>query len=346
MKMCRIPFGRVGVRNVKLALVPIFLPDSQNIQRAADLLRHGELVAFPTETVYGLGASALDANAVQKIFDAKERPSYNPLIVHVLDAESVQELVTDWPAKAQLLAERFWPGALTFVLPKRAIVPDIVTAGLESVAVRAPSHPVARALLQASNLPIAAPSANRFTQLSPTTAAHVEAALGERIPMILDGGDCDCGIESTVLDLTGEIPILLRPGTISRTQIEEIIGEIKLRDDIEYSKEEPRLSPGLIHRHYAPRAKLIRFQNAVELRHYLAQHQSKKTGALLLNAKNAAIDHPIAMPHNAPDYARRLYGALHNCDELGCSVVFVEDVPPQSMWDGVRDRLKRASTPA
>ncbi len=328
--------------------MPIFLSDSQNIQRAAQLLRNGELVAFPTETVYGLGANALDANAVQKIFAAKERPSYNPLIVHVLDVESAQKLVTVWPQQAQLLAERFWPGALTFVLPKRPIVPDIVTASLGSVAVRSPSHVVARALLQASKLPIAAPSANKFTQLSPTTATHVEAALGERVTMILDGGDCDCGIESTVLDLTGDVPVLLRPGTITRAQIEEVVGKIRLRDEIEYSKDDatPRLSPGLIERHYAPRATLKTFQNAVELSHLVAQSGEVITGALLLNRGSGAIKHPITMPRNADDYARKLYRALHDLDELGCRVVFVEEVPREAVWDGVRDRLKRASTPA
>lgn len=320
------------------------------MKRAAQLLRDGELVAFPTETVYGLGADALSAQAVQKIFDAKERPSYNPLIVHVLDEESAQRIVTDWPRAAQLLAEHFWPGALTFVLPKRAIVPDIVTAGLASVAVRAPSHTVARALLETAQTPIAAPSANRFTQLSPTTAAHVEAALGNRVAMILDGGNCDCGIESTVLDLTQNVPALLRPGTISRAQIEEIVGEIRLRDEIEYSNdgsnnEAPRLSPGMIERHYAPRATLVSFDNEEELTQLRALFPDAKIGALLLETSRGSWAQAVQMPLNSAQYARVLYEILHDLDAQNCDVIFVENVPQSSDWDGVRDRLKRAATP-
>ncbi len=328
--------------------MPIFLPNSHNLQRAAELIQSGELVAFSTETVYGLGANALDAQAVQKIFEAKARPSYNPLIVHVTDIDAARELVADWPQKAQLLARHFWPGALTFVLPKRDIVPDIVTAGLQSVAVRSPSHPVARALLQAAQKPIAAPSANRFTEVSPTTAQHVQSALGERVSMILDGGSCDCGIESTVLDLTRDIPVLLRPGSISRHEIENVVGKIDAPGEIEYSMEAtaPRLSPGMIERHYAPRAHLIRFQNQEKLEQHLKTIGDVETGALLLGSSHMQLRHPRKMPQDAAAYAHDLYQTLHELDELKCDLIFVEDVPRNSAWDGVRDRLKRASTPA
>lgn len=328
--------------------MPIFLPNKHNLQRAAELIQSGELVAFPTETVYGLGANALDAQAVQKIFEAKGRPNYNPLIVHVLNIDAARELVADWPQKAQLLARHFWPGALTFVLPKRDIVPDIVTANLQSVAVRSPSHPVARALLEAAKLPIAAPSANRFMEVSPTTAQHVQSALGERVSMILEGGSCDCGIESTVLDLTGDVPVLLRPGTISRQEIEKVVGIIKSREEIEYSMEAtaPRPSPGMIERHYAPRAHLIRFQNQEELEQHLRTIGDVTTGALLLCSSHLQLRHPRKMPNNAAAYAHDLYQTLHALDELKCDLIFVEDVPQDSAWDGVRDRLKRASTPA
>ena len=327
--------------------MPIFLPNEHNLQRAANLIQSGQLVAFPTETVYGLGANALDAQAVQKIFDAKERPSYNPLIVHVTDIDAARELVLDWPAKAQLLAQRFWPGALTFVLPKREIVPDIVTAGLASVAVRSPSHPVARALLEAAKLPIAAPSANKFTQTSPTRAEHVVSSLGKTL-MVLEGA-CDVGIESTVLDLTGDVPVLLRPGTISREDIENVVGAIKLRGEIEYSNSStaPRPSPGMIERHYAPRATLLLGSFKGNLEEQTLFGDGATSGALLLGSFADLRDRfsfPIQMPDNAAAYASRLYQTLHTLDNAGCSVIFVEDVPQNSAWDGVRDRLRRAST--
>jgi L-threonylcarbamoyladenylate synthase len=190
--------------------VPILSATEDNIERAAALLRGGELVAFATETVYGLGANALDAQAVQKIFVAKGRPNYNPLIVHVTDSSAARELVTQWPDVAEELSQHFWPGALTLVLPKRNVVPDEVTAGLSSVALRAPSHPVALALLRAAQLPIAAPSANRFTQTSPTQAQHVVNALGENIT-VLDGRHCEVGIESTVPRSFGSTPVCCAP---------------------------------------------------------------------------------------------------------------------------------------
>lgn len=323
----------------------IFLPDEHNLQHAAALIQGGELVAFPTETVYGLGANALDERAVQKIFHAKERPSYNPLIVHVLNIEAARELVAFWPQKAQLLAERFWPGALTFVLPKREMVPDIVTAGLASVAVRSPSHPVARALLQEAQRPIAAPSANKFTQTSPTRAEHVVSSLGNTL-MVLEGV-CEVGIESTVLDLTQEIPVLLRPGTISREEIENIVGTVKLRQEIEYSNA-PRPSPGMIERHYAPRARLRLCASKEEVGERVFTGDGGITGALLLSSfidLRDRFDFPIQMPDNAAAYANRFYQTLHALDDARCNVILVEDVPHDSAWDGVRDRLRRASAP-
>ncbi|HEX5520066.1 MAG TPA: L-threonylcarbamoyladenylate synthase, partial [Longimicrobiaceae bacterium] len=219
-------------------------PAAAALARAAAVLRRGGLVAFPTETVYGLGANALDADAVRRIFAAKGRPSYNPLIAHVAGAAAARELVTAWPDAAEQLAAAFWPGPLTLVLPKRAIVPDVVTAGLDTVAVRVPAHPVAHALLAAAGLPVAAPSANRFTQLSPTTAAHVERALGDRVDLILDGGPTTVGIESTVIDLSGERPVLLRPGSIALDALERIVGP--LERPAASAAEAPRPSPGML----------------------------------------------------------------------------------------------------
>ena len=201
-------------------------PDRATLRVAAVALRHGGLVAFPTETVYGLGAHALDEAAVARIYAAKGRPSYNPLIVHVTDAEAAKALVADWPTNAALLARAFWPGPLTLVLPKRGIVPDAITAGLPSVAVRVPAHPVALALLREARIPIAAPSANRCTELSPTTAAHVVESLGDVVDLIVDGGPTTVGIESTVVDLSGPAPRVLRPGMISAAQIAEVVGRV------------------------------------------------------------------------------------------------------------------------
>ncbi len=201
-------------------------PDEATIARAAEILRGGGLVAFPTETVYGLGANALDPAAVDRIYAAKGRPSFNPLIVHVADADHVLDVAAAWPDNAERLARAFWPGPLTLVLPKRPEVPSSVTAGLDTVAVRVPSHPVARALLVAAGIPIAAPSANRSSEVSPTTGAHVEKSLGDAVDLILDAGPTLVGIESTVVDLTFDPPAILRPGIITREDLALVIGEI------------------------------------------------------------------------------------------------------------------------
>ncbi|HMF19354.1 MAG TPA: L-threonylcarbamoyladenylate synthase, partial [Gemmataceae bacterium] len=224
-------------------------PDSDAIARAAEILRNGGLVAFPTETVYGLGANALDPAAVARIFQAKGRPPQNPLIVHVAKLETTANLAADWPEKATELAERFWPGPLTLVVRKRACVPDAVTAGGDTVALRVPSHPVALALLKAANIPIAAPSANRSTLLSPTRAEHVLHGLEGRIDLLLDAGPTPGGLESTVLDVTTNPPRLLRPGLISPAELGAVIGPI-------IQKESPNpgdtlRSPGMLGRHYA-----------------------------------------------------------------------------------------------
>src|SRR6185369_15840393 len=224
--------------------------NSEELRRAGELLRAGRLVAFPTETVYGLGANALDAEAVDRIFAAKGRPATSPLIVHVNSVEMAQSLVLEWPEAADKLAARFWPGPLTLVLRKQAVIPDRVTAGLDSVGLRMPAHPVALALIREAGIPLAAPSANRFTQLSPTTAAHVRTALGDAVDLILDGGPCTVGIESTVLALTGGMPQLLRPGMVTQAQIEEVIGPVVI---LTSTSKGVHTSPGLHPQHYQPK---------------------------------------------------------------------------------------------
>ena len=227
-----------------------------DVSHAAALLAAGRLVAFPTETVYGLGAHALDTAAVARVFDAKERPHFDPLIVHVAEPQQAVRLTSSFPPFAQRLAEQFWPGPLTLVLPKSDVVPDLVTAGLPNVALRVPSHPVAQSLLRQSGLPIAAPSANRFGQISPTSAAHVASQLGDRIDYILEGGDCDVGLESTVLYLVTDPPMLLRPGGVTQEELEAVIGPLDVITQTTGGDNQPQASPGLLARHYAPRTPL------------------------------------------------------------------------------------------
>ena len=286
-----------------------------DIERAAELLRAGRLVAFPTETVYGLGANALDAAAVQRIFEAKGRPLSSPLIVHVHSIEMARDLALEWPAEAEKLAQRFWPGPLTIVVPKKACVPDVVTAGLPSVGLRMPAHPMAEALLRAAGIPLAAPSANRFTELSPTTAAHVHAGLGDRIDYILDGGRCTVGIESTVISLTGVVPRILRPGAISQTQVEAVIGVVEIGGGAE--------SPGQHPKHYSPRTRIALGDSPTDGRGYRLDFSN--------------------MPRNPDSYAEQLYRTLHELDHEGYDWISIELPPDTPEWAGVRDRLLRAA---
>lgn len=329
-----------------LASIDPFEPATELLRRAADLLRSGGLVAFPTETVYGLGANALDAGAVERIFAVKRRPPRNPLIVHVADAAGAKRYASAWPEAAERLAAAFWPGPLTLVLPKRPEVPDIVTAGLDTVGLRVPSHPVALALLREADLPVAAPSANRSTQLSPTTAEHVAKGLGDAVDLILDGGPTSVGIESTVVDLSGSRPALLRPGAISRDELESIVQSVDAPAGRDEAAAAPR-SPGLLGRHYAPRAELRLFDadgraDAVEIARE-AVASGSTVGALLLHPFDAPVQHPLVMPEQPSEYARRLYAALHSLDDLECSVILAELPPDQPGWAAVRDRLRRAA---
>jgi len=326
-------------------------PEPEIIARAADLLRRGQLVAFPTETVYGLGANALDATAVARIFAAKARPAWNPVIAHVSTIADARALTASWPAIADLLATAFWPGPLTLVLPKRDIVPDIVSAGLPAVALRVPSHAVARALIAAAGFPIAAPSANRFTELSPTTAAHVEASLGNRVDMILNGGSADVGIESTVVDLTSDQPVILRPGVISRDMIARVVGvPVGMASDRQ-PEHGPRLSPGMMDRHYAPRADVWLFDapDVRALRQSLAQRESRAgdggIAAMVLDWSLALPEQVrvIPMPNNPSAYARALYATLHDLDASGSAIVAIERPPFTDAWAGIHDRLSRAA---
>jgi len=322
-------------------------PEDSVIGRAAEILRRGGLVAFPTETVYGLGANALDIDAVERVYAAKGRPAYNPLIVHVADEGAARSLVSEWPEHASRVARAFWPGPVTIVLRKRDLIPAVVTAGLDAVALRVPAHPIALALLRAAGIPLAAPSANRSTELSPTTAQHVERSLGARVDLILDGGPTQVGIESTVLDLRGPRPSILRPGIIGARELEPLVGPLAApnatRDEI------PRPSPGMLDRHYAPRARLALF-DASEAERIFAETRvlmarGVRVGMLLVHLDDPGGLEIVRMPSDAVGYAQRLYATLHALDEAGCDVIFVERVPNGPEWLAAQDRLERASTP-
>jgi L-threonylcarbamoyladenylate synthase len=305
----------------------------EQIHKAADLLRGGELVAFPTETVYGLGANALDAAAVQRIFDAKGRPETSPLIVHVSSIEMALSLAAEWPEAAEKLVERFWPGPLTLVLKKRPVIPDVVTAGLPTVGLRMPAHPVALALLREADVPVAAPSANRFTQLSPTTAEHVRRGLGERVSYILDGGACQVGIESTVLSVVDQPAVLLRPGGISRREIESVIGPIPSHAPAEASGSHQ--SPGMHPQHYSPRTPLRLVTGG-------ALPTSGRGVYLQLRCAPLNAANIVPMPSDPRDYAARLYATLHEIDRQGYDWIAVESPEETPEWESVLDRLRRA----
>lgn len=289
------------------------------VAEAAALIREGKLVAFPTETVYGLGANALDAAAVERIFAAKGRPRTSPLIVHVASVEMARELASEWPPAAEELARRYWPGPLTLVLPKRPIVPDIVTAGLPTVGLRMPDHAVALELIRAAGVPIAAPSANRFTELSPSAAAHVPEGIADAL---LDGGQAQVGIESTVLSLAGA-PLLLRPGVIPLPELEAVIGPV----EVAASMEGAHASPGMHERHYRPSTPL-----------YLV-----RAGDALPAGRGCFLRIGEEMPAGAAEYAAALYATLHRVDGEGWEWIAIERPPDAPEWEGVLDRLKRAS---
>jgi len=301
------------------------------LRRAAELLRAGGLVAFPTETVYGLGANALDSRAVERIYKAKGRPASSPLIVHVDSVEMARSLTTEWPSEAGALAERFWPGPLTLVIAKAAILPGIVTANLETVGLRVPSHPVALALIRAAGVPVAAPSANPFTGLSPTTAAHVRENLGDRVDIVLDGGPTTVGIESTVLSLATQPATLLRPGMVSREAIEEVIGRIAAAGPA--SVEGPHASPGMHQQHYRPRTPVIIGEPS----------PGHRSVYLYREHPSMAATENVLMPRDARAYAASLYSTLHGLDTGAWELIAVEELPSESEWAGISDRLRRAA---
>lgn len=327
---------------------------AEDIARAAELLRQGELVAFPTETVYGLGADAINEEAVKGIYQAKGRPSDNPLIVHIYQREQLFLLAREISTVAELLIERFWPGPLTLIFPKTERVPSCITGGLDTVAVRMPSHPVALDLLQACGLPIAAPSANRSGKPSPTTAEHVLYDLSGRIAAVVDGGTAAVGLESTVLDITRKVPVILRPGGITREQLEAVIGPVEVAADYGSSKETPR-APGMKYTHYAPEAPVKicrgnRQQVAAELQQKLQDSGQQRVGLMLSRETLAQLQLPehvlvaeLGSFTDLPGIASGLFAALRSFDQAGVDMIYTEAFPCTDMGAALMNRLDKAA---
>jgi L-threonylcarbamoyladenylate synthase len=310
---------------------------SADVRRAAEILRRGGLVGFPTETVYGLGADASSAQAVARLYAAKRRPPDHPVIVHFADARSAFAWAREIPHGAQKLAARFWPGPLTLILKRSARAGDFITGGQDTIGLRVPSHAVAQALLRAFGGGIAAPSANRFGQVSPTTAAHVREDLGKDVEIVLDGGPSEVGIESTIVDLSGERAVLLRPGRITRPELEAVLGALVR----ETQADSPR-HPGGLERHYAPRTP-ARLVPPHELDREIAR-LGDKVAVLAFSRPDERVAYWLRMPRESLGYAQRLYAALRELDDAGCESILVEAPPETPEWAGVRDRLERATS--
>lgn len=334
---------------------------AEGLRAAATLLKQGEVVAFPTETVYGLGANALDPVACKKIFSIKGRPSDNPLIVHLASIEEVKKIVLEWPEKAQICAEKFWPGPLTLVLPKAKIVPPLVSGGLDTVAVRIPSNMVALALIRSAGCPIAAPSANISGKPSPTEGKHVWQDFQGKIPLLIDAGPCPVGLESTVLDLSGPIPVLLRPGGVTFEQLSAVLGRVEV-DSVENTKGQQFVqpkSPGMKYRHYAPHGEIAIISSlSQEIEENVKKElRKKKTGQkiaflcmeetvrTLSNRIISEIDllFILGSREMLEAAASRLFEGLRLCDEQKVEVILVEEMPEKGIGLAFMNRLKKAA---
>ncbi|HEY3367432.1 MAG TPA: L-threonylcarbamoyladenylate synthase [Symbiobacteriaceae bacterium] len=345
------------VKGTRVLVVDRTNPEAEPLTVAADLLRGGRLVAFPTETVYGLGANATDGDAVSKIFEAKGRPADNPLIVHVADRGTVMDIVSEIPPKAMQLMELFWPGPLTLVLPKRPVIPDSVTCGLNTVAVRMPDHPVALALIRAAGVPLAAPSANRSGRPSPTTADHVLEDLAGLIDVVLDGGETGVGLESTVIDMTVDPPVLLRPGGVTLEMLQEAVGRVNVDRSIDRHDDQggkPPRSPGMKYRHYAPAAPLILVDGEVlpmqaKIKDLLYEYQEDgiRVGIMCGVESRGVYQAPVILEYGSREdlsgIASSLFGTLRAFDRHQVEVILAEGVPTSGIGLAIMNRLRRAA---
>lgn len=313
---------------------------SQDISKAVNYLNQGKLIGLPTETVYGLAANALNTDAVLKIFEVKNRPSFDPLIVHAHSIDEVKKYAQGIPWKALQLAGAFWPGPLTLVLQKKELIPDLVTSGLDTVAVRIPDHPLALELLRQLDFPIAAPSANPFGYVSPTTPEHVSGQLGDQIPLILDGGSCDVGIESTIIGFEGDEPVIFRLGGKTVEEIETIIGKVT----IELTQGSNPRAPGMLDSHYAPKIPLV-LGNIDQL---IEEHSGKKIGILALDKVYPKIEKQnqiqLSVDGDLNEAAKNLFKALRNLDAMDVDIILAETMPDHSLGRAINDRLKRAAS--
>lgn len=330
----------------KLIKVSPDLPDAMAIAEATSILGLGGVVAFPTETVYGLGADAYSVDAVRKVFEAKGRPADNPLIVHIAEFDQVGELVKTIPPKATLLIQKFWPGPLTLVLERSSRIPDIVTAGLETLAIRMPKHAVALTLIKTFGRGIVGPSANLSGSPSPTKAEHVQTDLGDRIDMILDAGPTQIGVESTIVDVTVDPPMILRFGGLEQERIEEVIGEVRTTSDNRFLKR----SPGTQHRHYAPRAKVVLFEegNVHRFTNLLQEYQfdGRKLGCIIHSQQlmrfKSYLDCFVVMG-SIQSFSQNLYDTFRQFDQRGVDLILVESVSEKGLGAALMDRIKRAA---
>lgn len=313
---------------------------SKDIQKAVEILNTEALVAIPTETVYGLAGNIYSEKAIHKIFEMKNRPLFNPLIVHIHSINQLDEFVSYIPEKARLLADAFWPGALTLVLKKKPHVPDLITSGKDSVAIRIPNHPVTLALLRQLNFPLAAPSANPFGCISPTKATHVEEYFGKKLQMVLDGGSCKNGIESTIIGFEHDEPVVFRLGAISIEEIEKIIGKVEIKNKSEATPD----APGMLSKHYAP---LTDTYLAVDIKEGIASFPNKKIGLLLFRDEVDApqiIHQELLSRHgDLAEAATNLYTALHLLDKLNLDIIIAERLPDVGLGKSINDRLERAT---
>ena len=320
-------------------------PQQDAIRHAASIIRDGGLVAFPTETVYGLGADAMNENAVRKIFEAKGRPSDNPCIVHVASRGMLDRASTGINSRAELLIKEFWPGPLTLVLDRKPEVPSLVSAGLPTIAVRMPNNRIALELIQAAGVPIAAPSANSSGRPSPTTAAHVLDDLAGRVDLILNGGDTKIGIESTVLDIKGDPPVILRPGWITEERLRSVIGEV----GASASEEDLRRSPGTRHRHYSPLARVILVEDGQtqQIEKLCVEYLNRGSVGYIGHSRlsiNSESFYPIYLEAAADKYAHSIYWALREIDRKGPEIIIVESINDEGVGASVMDRLRRAAS--
>jgi len=306
-----------------------------DIEKAKELLKSGETVAMPTETVYGLAANGLDPYALAKIFEAKNRPKFDPLILHIGKLRQIEDLVIDVPELLKILAHEFWPGPLTFVLKKKSIVPGLATAGMDTVGIRMPRHPMAVELLNSLDFPLAAPSANPFGYVSPTSANHVKRQLGGRIPYILDGGTCVVGLESTILDLTGQKPKVLRKGGIPVENIERVVGRLDITEE---SSSNPK-APGMLVSHYAPQKPLI----LGDIQKLSVKFKEKEIRVLGFKSTYGQKGYVLSESGDLTEAAQNLFSLMHLLDNEEADIILAEKVPNKGLGTAINDRLKRAS---